>query len=338
MQGIVREKSNEIACVSCGAAAGGELPEGKSDCLVPPYVVYCAQETYQRMRMAEWIVYAVVSALLTGLMPSFLKTGIKKAAPALGAALFSSVVLLFAAGVVAMEARAGEILEIGNEMLLYLVLSGALQGVVWLCLSAALIHGNVNRVIPITNLHVCGALGISVWLFHTMLSVWKLCCILLLLFGTLLLESRPDKGGNGKWALFAFLALFASAAKTLTDMLYLPESVISVSVANAVRTAISTVLLWCAALLGKSLNSAKRITADGWIFLVLAGMAIGVAWLCDSRAALLGDSSYLLPISCTAFPVALLGARIFHKEEMPAGAMFGILLALAGMFGMLLEL
>ena len=64
--------------------------------------------------MAEWIVYAVVSALLTGLMPSFLKTGIKKAAPALGAALFSSVVLLFAAGVVAMEARAGEILEIGN--------------------------------------------------------------------------------------------------------------------------------------------------------------------------------------------------------------------------------
>ena len=237
-----------------------------------------------------------------------------------------------------MEARAGEILEIGNEMLLYLVLSGALQGVVWLCLSAALIHGNVNRVIPITNLHVCGALGISVWLFHTTLSVWKLCCILLLLLGTLLLESRPDKGGNGKWALFAFLALFASAAKTLTDMLYLPESVISVSVANAVRTAISTVVLWCAALLGKSLNSAKRITADGWIFLVLAGMAIGVAWLCDSRAALLGDSSYLLPISCTAFPVALLGARIFHKEEMPAGAMFGILLALAGMFGMLLEL
>ena len=35
--------------------------------------------------MAEWIIYACISALLTGLMPSFLKTGAKKAAPALGA-------------------------------------------------------------------------------------------------------------------------------------------------------------------------------------------------------------------------------------------------------------
>ena len=46
----------------------------------------------------------------------------------------------------------------------------------------------------------------------------------------------------------------------------------------------------------------------------------------------------LLPISCAAFPVAMLGARLFHKEEMPTGAMFGILLALAGMFGLLLEM
>ncbi len=288
--------------------------------------------------MAEWIIYACISALLTGLMPSFLKTGAKKAAPALGAALLSTVVLLFAAGIVALEGRAEALLQLKNETLLYLVLSGVLQGVMWLSLCTALIHGGVSRVIPITNLEVVGVLGISAWLFRAVPGVWKLCCVVLLLLGTLLIESRPEKTGNGKWVLFAFLALLAAAAKTLVDTLYLEQSVVAESVANVVCTAVSSVLLWCIAALGKALRSAKRITADGWIFLVLAGMAVGVSWLCDSRARLLGDSSYLLPISCAAFPVAMLGARLFHKEEMPTGAMFGILLALAGMFGLLLEM
>lgn len=288
--------------------------------------------------MVEWIGYACASAILVGLMPSFLKLGSKKAAPALGAALLSLMVLLFAVGIVVLEDRVEDLFNITNDTLLYLVLSGTLQGLFWLCLCGGLIHGEVSRVTPLTNLSTVGALGLSVVVFKTEVGLWKLCAILILLLGTLLIESRPDTRSNGRWAIFAFLALILASAKSLTDTLYLQQTVIPESVANVVRTAASMVVLCCIAVLGGAFSSARRITADGWIFLVLAGMSVGLAWLCNSRAEALGDPNYLAPIACAAFPVSLLGGRIFHREKFAAGALFGVLLVLAGMFGMMLEL
>jgi len=288
--------------------------------------------------MIEWIGYAAASAVLVGLMPSFLKLGAKKAAPALGAALLSLVVLLFAVGIVVLEDRVEELFQVTNDTLLYLVLSGTLQGLFWLCLCTALIHGEVCRVVPLTNLSTVGALGLSVLVFHTEVGLWKLCAILLVLLGTLLIESRPETRSNARWAIFAFLALILLSAKSLTDTLYLEQTVVAESVANAVRTAVSALVLFCIAVLGSAFSSAKRITADGWIFLVLAGIAVGLAWLCDSRAELLGDPNYLAPIACASFPVALLCGSLFHREKFAAGALFGVLLTLAGMFGMLLTL
>ena len=110
------------------------------------------------------------------------------------------------------------------------------------------------------------------------------------------------------------------------------------SVQRLLATMVAMVLLWCLSAAGKSLNGIKKLQLEDWLFLLLAGVAAGLAGLCDTAAERMGDSSYLLPISCAAFPVAMLGARLFHKEEMPTGAMFGILLALAGMFGLLLEM
>lgn len=288
--------------------------------------------------MVEWIGYACASALLVGMMPSFLKLGARKAAPALGAALLSFVVLLFAAGIVVMEGCVETLFAVTNDTLLYLILSGTLQGIFWLCLCAALIHGEVGRVIPLTNLSTIGALGLSVLVFKTEVGLWKLCFIVLLLLGTLLLESRPEGNSKARWAVFAFLALIAASAQSLTDALYLKQTVILESHADLVRTAVSALVLFCIAVIGGAFSSARHITADGWIFLVLSGMAIGLSWLCDSRALQLGDPSYLAPIACASFPIALLCGRIFHREKFAAGAMFGVLLALAGMFGLLLEL
>ena len=70
---------------------------------------------------------------------------------------------------------------------------------------------------------------------------------------------------------------------------------------------------------------------------LLIPVAAGLAGLCDTAAERMGDSSYLLPISCCAFPLMMLFARIFHKEKMPGAAVIGLLLAVFGMFGMLLN-
>ena len=65
---------------------------------------------------------------------------------------------------------------------------------------------------------------------------------------------------------------------------------------------------------------------------------VGLAALCDAAAARFGDTTYLLPIACCAFPLTLLFARLLHKEKIPASALLGLVFAVAGMFALLLEL
>ena len=84
-------------------------------------------------------------------------------------------------------------------------------------------------------------------------------------------------------------------------------------------------------------NSIRFYFAENGSALLLSGLATGLAWLCDAATALHGDSTYLLPIACCAFPLMMLFARLFHKEKLPAAAALGLVLAVAGMFGLLLN-
>ena len=77
---------------------------------------------------------------------------------------------------------------------------------------------------------------------------------------------------------------------------------------------------------------------DEILYLLLSGGATGLAALCDAAAARFGDTTYLLPIACCAFPLTLLFARLLHKEKLPASALLGLVFAVAGMFALLLAL
>ena len=111
--------------------------------------------------MSEVILYACASALLCGLVPSFMKTGVRRAAPSVAAALYATVAVLFAFGAAAISGTLGSLLHIDNAALLNLALDGLLDALVWLCLFTALSTGGVNRVMPIHNLAAAGAIGVS---------------------------------------------------------------------------------------------------------------------------------------------------------------------------------
>lgn len=285
--------------------------------------------------MSEWILYACASALLGGLLPSFMKTGVRRAAPAVAAALYATVAFLFALGAAAISGTLEGVQGIGNSTLVNLLISGLLRALFWLCLFTALSTGGVNRVMPIPNLTNAAAIGLSVLLFGSRIGVWRLCCIVLLLLGTVLMESRQQKGRGYKWLLFSILALAAAAAQQVFDARLLPE--LAYSLQNLMESFAAMLVLWILSALGKSFGSLKKLQLEDWLFLLLSGVATGLAWLCDATAAQRGDSTYLLPISCCTFPLMMLFARIFHKEKMPAAAVLGLLLAVFGMFGLLLN-
>ena len=212
---------------------------------------------------------------------------------------------------------------------------GALRALVWLCLFAALSTGNVNRVMPVHNLAPALAIGASALLFDAAIGVWRLCCLVLLLLGTVLMESRQQKGRGYRWLLFACLALAGTAARDVLCARLLPN--VPDSLQNLMEAFVAMLALWVLSAAGRTFGSLKKLQPESWLFLLLAGASTGVALLCDASAARLGDSTYLLPISCLAFPLMFLFARVIHKEKTPAAAVLGLLLAVFGMFGLLLN-
>ena len=285
--------------------------------------------------MSEWILYACASAVLGGMLPSLMKTGVRRAAPAVAAALYAAMAFLFALAAAAIVGTLEQVRDIGNATLLWLLLAGMLRALLWLCLFTALSTGGGNRVMPIHNLAAAAAVGATALFFGGSIGIWRLCCLVLLLLGTVLMESRQQRGRGYRWLLFAFFALMAATALQLVDARLLGDMTDSVQV--LLESLVAAVLLLVLAAAGGTLKSLKKLQFEDYLYLLLSGLATGLAWLCDAATALHGDSTYLLPIACCAFPLMMLFARLFHKEKLPAAAALGLVLAVAGMFGLLLN-
>ena len=72
--------------------------------------------------MSEWILYACASAVLGGMLPSLMKTGVRRAAPAVAAALYAAMAFLFALATAAIVGTLEQVRDIGNATLLWLLL------------------------------------------------------------------------------------------------------------------------------------------------------------------------------------------------------------------------
>jgi len=285
--------------------------------------------------MSELLLYASASALLIGLLPNFMKMGGRRAAPSVSSALFATVAFLFAVGQAVLYGTIDTVITLSNASFVNLLLSGVLRAAVCLCLFTALSTGGVNRVMPMYFLADGAAIVVLSLLSGGRLNIWRLCCIVILLLGIVLMESRQSKGRGYKWLLFSCLTMLLAAGKTLFDARYLPSAG---SASLVVETLASMLVLWILAAVGKSLKGLGKLKMEDWLFLILAGMSIGLSWLCDGQVDRLGDSSYLLPIQLLSFPLMMLFARILQKERMPGAAVLGLVLAVLGQFGLQLGL
>ena len=78
-------------------------------------------------------------------------------------------------------------------------------------------------------------------LFGGQLGVWRLCCLVLLLLGTVLMESRQQKGRGCRWLLFSLLALLCAAGHTLAQERLLAG--VAASVRTLMESLMAAVLL-----------------------------------------------------------------------------------------------
>ena len=104
-----------------------------------------------------WIGWALLSAVFAAATALLAKVGVEHVDSNLAMAIRTSVVVVFAWGIVLALGRSvatGEIRSLDRRTLLFLALSGMATGLSWICYFRALQLGPASRVAPIDKLSV----------------------------------------------------------------------------------------------------------------------------------------------------------------------------------------
>ncbi|MEP7354417.1 MAG: EamA family transporter [Acidobacteriota bacterium] len=101
-----------------------------------------------------WLWFALLSAFFAALTAILAKIGIRDVDSNVATAIRTTVVLIFAWGVVAARGGAESIPTLGKQTWVFLVLSGLATGMSWLFYFRALQLGPASRVAPIDKLSV----------------------------------------------------------------------------------------------------------------------------------------------------------------------------------------
>ncbi len=122
------------------------------------------------------------------------------------------------------------------------------------------------------------------------------------------------------WALLS--AVFAALTAILTK---LGVANINSDLATFIRTCVILVLVSLIAYSTKQFSAIGEISAKGFVFLILSGLATGASWLCYFRAMSLGQASQVAPIDklsvvlVAIFGVLLLGEHLSMINWMGIG-------------------
>ena len=137
----------------------------------------------------NWTSYALLSAVFAAATALLAKIGVKDVPSNLATAVRTTVVLVFAVGIVLARGEQKHFGLLTRQNWLFLGLSGIATGLSWLCYFRALQLGPVSRVAPIDKLSFVIALVFGVLLLHEKLT-WPLAAGAVLIVAGVLLTLR----------------------------------------------------------------------------------------------------------------------------------------------------
>jgi transporter family protein len=97
----------------------------------------------------NWLLLALLSAFFAALTTIFAKIGVRDVSSNLATAIRTVVILLLAWGIVAATGEVAGLAHVTQRSWLFLILSGAMTGLSWICYFAALQQGPASVVAPI---------------------------------------------------------------------------------------------------------------------------------------------------------------------------------------------
>lgn len=134
-----------------------------------------------------WLVFAILSSVFAALTSILAKVGINGVSSNLATAVRTVVVLIMAWGMVFLTNTQNEIAEIGRKNWIFLILSGMVTGISWLCYYKALQMADVSKVAPIDKLSIVITIIMAFLFLHEQMTFKTVIACLLISAGTLVL-------------------------------------------------------------------------------------------------------------------------------------------------------
>jgi len=135
----------------------------------------------------KWLLYAIISLVFASASSVLAKAGMTNVDTNLGTFLRTAVVLLMALFIVLGKKKLPEIKKFSKTNWIFVILSGVLTGISWLCYFGAIQLGRLSVVAPIDKLSIVITVVFSFLIFKEKLNVKAIVGLCLLVGGTLLL-------------------------------------------------------------------------------------------------------------------------------------------------------
>lgn len=119
----------------------------------------------------QWLVFAFLSAIFAALTSILAKMGIKDVNSNLATAIRTTVILVFAWGIVFVQGLHTTLPQLTKNTWIFLILSGIATGLSWLFYFRALQLGEASKVVPIDKLSLVLTIILAAIILHERLTI-----------------------------------------------------------------------------------------------------------------------------------------------------------------------
>lgn len=228
--------------------------------------------------------------------------------------------------------------DISMKSLVFLVLSGLVTGLSWICYFKALSIGDINKVVPIDKSSTVLTVLAAIVLFgeRNHLIIKLISTVLIGIGAFLMVEKKAVEKTDEKksWLVYALLsAVFAAATSILAKI---GISDVESNLATAIRTIVVLAVAFGIVFAKGKANQILQTDRRELIFIVFSGIATGASWLFYYYAIQKGDVSVVVPIDKMSILVSVLFAYIVFKEKLSKKALLGLIMMTAGTLAMVI--
>ncbi len=286
----------------------------------------------------NWLLYAILGAVLAGASPVFAKSGMHKSNSHLAAALRGTFLYLSALFMVNLTGTRMNLSQLGQTTFLYLLLSGVATGVVWICLLRALQLGEVVKVVPVVEGSIILTMLVGIFFFYDAVTWNKIIILIVLIAGTIMMASKGSgRGGRtGAWLGYAVGAMAFTTVTVVLDRIGI--SGVNSYYERLVRYGVALIIVWIATFATKGYKGLRSMSFLDGVYLCLSGASMGASWYCFHQAYVMGVNANVEMVERFDLVSAIVLGCVFMRERLSVKAIFGMIFMMLGFWLLLADL